>query len=98
MRISTLATRVLRLEQNSGSGCIALRFGDGSTRSVRVRDVLGLLLAAWRRRSATLGGLAIEPNITLDLIGSAEGIVATNDPLIQVLFESTQDERGVPNE
>jgi hypothetical protein len=89
MRFNSMKTRLLALEQKSGTRNFVLCFA-GSTRSVHVRDPLGVLLDAFRRESARCESEP-QPVSTndelLDLMGSADGLVGEPDPLVILLQE-----------
>ena len=55
---SRLKLRLLRIEQKSHVRDVVLSFTDGSTRAVRVRDPLSLVLASWTRRHCEITGAA----------------------------------------
>jgi len=55
---SNLENRVLRLERKSSARNVLLTFADGSSRAIRVRDPLSLVLASWTRRHCEITGAA----------------------------------------
>jgi hypothetical protein len=89
MSIERLKARLGRLEERIGGSNVVLRFPNGSSRAMRLRDPLGCLLAAFRARSARIEGEACEENETLALIGLAESI-EPNDALLLLLHDSAR--------
>lgn len=102
MSYDRLETRLRAVEEDRSTSDALLRFDDGSTRAVRVKDPLSLLLDAMRERSRQLGppeGSEDDPRPenppltrhaeAIKLIGRAERI-ESDDPLLNLVFESAK--------
>lgn len=87
MQFNSLKTRLLALERKSSAQDIVLIFGDGSTRGVRVRDPLGLVVASFSRIHARATG---EPwptsanDAVLDLMAAAIDVADGSDPFLSL--------------
>jgi hypothetical protein len=89
MRIRDLTNRILQLEKRTGTGTFILRFPDGSSRALSIRDPLALLLACFRRQHAKLAGRPCPTSIydnTLALMANAERI-DKNDVFIELICQ-----------
>jgi hypothetical protein len=98
--VNNFKTRVSKLESKKGVKNVILRFSDGSTRSVRILDPLGVLLAAveriswqdspeenedWRNGEVRIPGRYDD---MIDLLGCAEGIEC-DDVFLKVVHGAT---------
>ena len=82
--LSSLRKRVLNLERQSSAGNATLRFADGTTRAIVIRDPLGLVLARFRRIHARDEGLSCPESpfdAQIELLDRAESIESV-EPLL----------------
>ncbi|HUZ47312.1 MAG TPA: hypothetical protein VMW54_11810 [Terriglobia bacterium] len=82
----------MKIEQKSVARDVVLRFDDGSTRAVRVRDPLSVVLASWsRRHSETTGKPAPESkyDAALDLFDAAE-TVESDQPIFDLVLKKRE--------
>lgn len=85
MSLRDLETRVSRLERGSGGSDALLKFGDGKTVAVNIRDPLSLTLAAMRREHSRDMGREIPEtrhSRTLNLFERAASVSCDAEPLI----------------
>lgn len=90
---SDLKNRIRDLEVRIGAKDATLVFSDGSTRAIRVRDPLAVLLAAMTRihRQSTGQVADASPfNPTIDLMGAAESI-QTSDSFLQMVHSMAKE-------
>jgi hypothetical protein len=102
MRFDSLENRVTNLERKSGSQDGLLRFADGSSRAVRIRNPLAVLCACIARISWRIGppeGVdcieGAQMSVSryddeINLLGGAESI-ETGDSLLQLVQESAKE-------
>ena len=95
--IEKLVARLRKLEEKSGRRDVILRYANGSQRSISIDDSLGLMIAAMRKMSSTLGpvegdedeGPRIPPPISdglarlMRLVGEAES-VSSDDNVVKM--------------
>jgi hypothetical protein len=92
MRFEKLRNRLSSLEVKRGVQDAQLRFADGSTRVVHIRDPLGCLCDVWRKKSAQIRGkpeTESPHDKTIALFSRAERVDA-DDSFLQLLHEEAQ--------
>jgi hypothetical protein len=85
MSLRDLEHRLKRLERGSGGSDAVLRFSDGKSIAVNVRDPLGLVLASFRREHARDMGKDIPESRysrTMNLLSRAVSVSCDPEPLI----------------
>jgi|SRR5579875_1576978 len=85
-----LKRRLNKLERGSGGGDAVLRFSDGTTIAMTVRDPLGLVLASFRRAHARDTGHEVTESPysrALDLLQKVECVDCPAEPLIKLAHD-----------
>jgi hypothetical protein len=104
VKFNNLRNRTEALEKKSGARDTVLHFADGSTRAIRMRDPLAVLLAIWNRVHWQIGPSEGAPSEgpmptsqydgTIDLLARADGMEG-NDSFLELLQgEATKTKRG----
>lgn len=87
MNLGDLQRRLNKLERGSSSNDALLRFDDGKTVAVNIRDPLALVCAAMRREHARDMGYEIPEtrhSRTLNLFERAASVTCGSEPMIEL--------------
>lgn len=101
MSYDRLETRLRAVEEDRSTSDALLRFDDGSSRAISLRDPLSILCDAMRLRSGQLGAPegaednrepeppAIQHSEAIGLLGRAAGM-ESHDPLLHLVFDTSK--------